>query len=84
MKCLFGLKTTAQWRCTGSLLSSTTLIRIPASCWSAVGLRAPLSPGVTCKVALFTCGRKKAAAEIKFREVAEAYDKVCEFLRQKK
>lgn len=27
--------------------------------------------------------RKKAAAEIKFREVAEAYDKVCEHLRQK-
>lgn len=27
--------------------------------------------------------RKKAAAEIKFREVAEAYDKVCEYLRQK-
>eukprot|EP00438_Fugacium_kawagutii_P033469 Skav230622 [mRNA] locus=scaffold1673:88369:89263:+ [translate_table: standard] len=26
---------------------------------------------------------KKAAAEIKFREVAEAYDKVCEHLRQK-
>ncbi|CAE7737246.1 dnaJ [Symbiodinium necroappetens] len=29
-------------------------------------------------------GQKKAAAEAKFREVAEAYDKVCEFLRQKK
>lgn len=28
-------------------------------------------------------GQKKAAAEIKFREVAEAYDKVCEHLRQK-
>ncbi|CAK9011435.1 unnamed protein product [Durusdinium trenchii] len=28
-------------------------------------------------------GQKKAAAEIKFREVAEAYDKVCEYLRQK-
>ena len=27
--------------------------------------------------------RKKAAAEVKFREVAEAYDKVCEHLRTK-
>ena len=33
---------------------------------------------------VITNPRKKAAAEIKFREVAEAYDKVCEFLRQKK
>ncbi|CAJ1336686.1 unnamed protein product, partial [Effrenium voratum] len=28
-------------------------------------------------------GQKKAAAEVKFREVAEAYDKVCEHLRTK-
>ena len=38
---------------------------------------------VACASLIFSPLRKKAAAEIKFREVAEAYDKVCEHLRQK-